>query len=335
MFVVALATSACGAPSPPATSPPPSAADTAPREVLDYVPAAGLRWLCRAQPRRIFRDSALRALALQVVEPDRLDAFTMLSGVDLRELESGAIAGYDLGTLYVAALAAPDGGAARARFQERLSGGAIVKQPEPSLYRIVGTRAGEARALVSVHDRLLAVGAGDPSLARVAEAYARHRLNSPTALKGAALSALPSAPSDALAVVYFPGPFSGEWAHGAHGLLGDATAVDVVIQAGAEASLQVTVTLVGDWPGVDAGAALGAAAAELTTSSTGLLFGFDQMKNVRIVAHLHQLTWSGEVPAAALVAGLRAAALANVPEMFGEHQDRPTGSPVKPADPPR
>ena len=328
--------SACSnAPSHPATAPTPAApADTSPRAPEEYVPAAGLRWLCLAQPRRIFRDSALRTLALEVVDQDRLDAFTMVTGVDLRELESTAIAGYDLGTLYVAALATPDGGAARARFTERLSEGAIVRQPGPTLYRIAGTRGGIARALVSVHDRLLAVTSGDPSLVRVAEAYALGRLKSPTALKGTPLSALPSAPSDALVVVYFPGPFTGEWSHAAHGLLAGAQALDVAIEA-RQATLVVTVTLVGDWPHPSAQAALEASARDLAQSSTGQLFGLDKFENVRIVEHLHQLTWSAELPAAALVAGLRAAAIANVPEMFGEPEARPTGSPVDPAPEPR
>jgi hypothetical protein len=294
------------------------------------VPAAGLRWLCTAQPQRIFRDSALRDLALSVLEADRLDAFAMLSGVDLRELESTAIAGYDLGTLYVAALAAPDGGAARARFQERLSAGAIVKHPQPTLYRIVGTRTGEARALVSVNDRLLAFASGDPSLARVAEAYAMRRLKSPTALEGAALSTLPATPTDALAVFYLPGPFHGEWARAAHGLMGSADAFDVVIQAVPGGSLRITVTLVGDWPSTEARTALEATASDLVKSSTGQLFGLEQMKNVRIVADLHQLTWSADLPGAALVAGLRAAIIANVPEMLGEPPPSPTGPPVAP-----
>jgi len=259
----------------------------------------------------------------------------MLTGIDLRELEAGAIAGYDLGTLYVAALHAPDGGTARARFQERLTNGAQVKQPRPELYRLLGTRAGAPLALVSVHDRLLAIAAGDPSLARVAEAYAMRRLKSPTALHGVALSTLPEAPSDTLAAVYFPGPFSGEWARGAYGLLGSAQALGVAVEAAASASLRITVTLVGDFTLGDERSRLEHAWTDLQSSSTGQLFGLDQIKKMSIVADLHHLTWSGEVPATALVAGLRAATIANVPEMFGEHGVEPAGSPVEPADQPR
>ncbi|HWP08037.1 MAG TPA: hypothetical protein VNN72_19975 [Polyangiaceae bacterium] len=334
--MLALLASACGTPpAKPAATPTPVVADTAPRAPLDYVPAAGLRWLCTARPQRIFRDSALRALALSVLDTERLDAFTMLTGIDLRELEAGAIAGYDLGTLYVVALGAPDGGTARARFQERLTNGAQVKQPQLKLYRLLGTRAGEPLALVSVHDRLLAFAAGDPSLARVAEAYAMRRLKSPTALHGAALSVLPEAPSDALAAVYFPGPFTGDWARAAYGVLGSAQALDVTVEAAAPESLHLTLTLVGDFPVGDERSKLERAWTDLQGSSTGQLFGLNQIKKMSIVADLHHLTWSGEVPAAALVAGLRAATIANVPEMFGEHRVEPAGSPVEPAGQPR
>lgn len=325
---LALVLIACGTKAPVKAVPAPAAADTAPRAPLDYVPAGGLHWLCVARPQRIFSDFALRKLVLQVFEQDRLDAFAQVSGIDLRLVEAGAIAGYDLGTLYVAALPAPDGGFARARFQDRLSSGAVVKHPRPTLYRIAGTRAGTPRSLLSVNDRLLAFATGDPSLSRIAEAYAERRLKSPTALRGAALSTLPNAPEDALAVVYFPGPFSGEWAGAARGLLGSALALSVVVEASSGTTLVITVTAVGDFPEPQLAATVEATWNDLAHGSTGRLFGLDQAKNVRIVAHLHQLTWSAELPGDAIVSGIRAATIANVPEMFGEHGSAPTYQPV-------
>jgi len=69
---------------------------------------------------------------------------------------------------------------------------------------------------------------------------------------------------------------------------------------------------------------------ELTTSATLRLLGLDQAKNLKSVAHLHELTWSGELPLAPLVAGLRAATIANVPEIFGVHDGDAAGPPDKP-----
>jgi len=333
--IIASACSACSARPSASPSAPAPVSDAAPRSPLDYVPSAGLRWLAFAQPRLIYRDSALRPWLEQVISRERLDAFTALTAVDLRELPAAVVASYDLGTLHVAALAAPDGGRARARFEERLSSGAIVKHPRPMLYRITGTRAGEPRALVSVNDRLLAFASGELSLARVAEAYAEQRLKSPTALRGAALSTLPPPPESALAAFYFPGPFERDWAQAAHGLLGPALAVGVTVEKASDAALRVTVVVAGDWPAEHPEAELEAAWGDLANSSTGQLFGLDLAKNMKIVEHLHQLTWSGELAVEPLVRGLRAATIANVPEMFGDHSQTPSEQSAQPDSKPR
>jgi hypothetical protein len=280
-----------------------------------------------AHPARIFRDSALKATLSGVLTPERLDAFVKVTGVDLRALEEVVVAGYDLGTLYVTSLPAPDGGRVRARFEERLSD-AIVKHPRPALYRIAGTRGGEPRALVSFDDRVFALAVGDLTLARVAEAYAERRLKSPTALHGAALSELPAPRSDSLALLYAPGPFVDSWASAAHGLLDTALALDIAIGAGGDTTLPVLLTAVGDWREDQASEQLAAAWQDLSGSSTGRLFGLAQAKNVSSVAHLHQLTWSADLDVSQLTAGLRAATATNVSEILDVRGQSPTGSPV-------
>lgn len=300
----------------------------APLEPLAYVPAAGLRWLVDARPARIFRDSALRPAVDGVVSPERVDAFAKVTGIDLRTLEQVVVAGYDLGTLYVTSLPSPDGGRVRARFEARLTAGALVKHPRPALYRIAGTRGGEPRALVSVDDRVFAVAVGDLTLARVAEAYAERRLKSPSALHGAALAELPAPPSDALAVLYAPGPFVDAWASAAHGLLNTALALDLAVRPGRGTTIPVVLTAVGDWDGGDTGDRLDGAWADLSANSTGRLLGLDRAKNVSSVAHLHQLTWSADLDGPQLTAGLRAATAINVSEMFEVQGGTPTGSPA-------
>jgi hypothetical protein len=314
------------------TPPKPAAtprADAPPLAPLEYVPAAGLRWLIVAHPARILADPALAAGIAELAPPDRLDAFASATGVDPRPLTQAVLAGYDLGTLYVTALARGDGGRARARFEARLSTGAIVKHPRPSLYRIAGTRDGTPQALVSVNDQLLAFAIGDLTLARVAEAYAERRLKSPTALRGASLSTLPSI-DDALAALYAPGPFTGAWARAAEGLLANALAVAVAVRNGEAGTLTFELTATGDWPDPRTDSRMTAAWTELATSSTGRLLGLEQAKNLKSVAHLHELTWSGDLPVAPLVAGLRAATMANVPEIFGLHAGDEAGPPDKP-----
>ncbi len=326
----ALLLAACAASrAPSATTPKPRAEDAAPLDPRAYAPAAGLRWLVDAYPALIFRDSALKVAFAGVLSPERMDAFVKVTGIDLRALEEVVVAGYDLGTLYVTSLPSPDGGRVRARFEERLTG-AVVKHPRPSLYRIAGTHGGQPRALVAVDDRVFAFAVGDLTLARVAEAYAERRLKSPTALHGAALAELPSAPSDALALLYVPGPFVDSWASAAHGLLSTALALTVTVRPGGGTTLPVVLTAVGDWDQGEAHTQLEAAWSDLSASSTGRLFGFDQAKNVNIVAHLHQLTWSADLALPQLAAGLRAATATNVSEMFDVQGSAPTGEPTDP-----
>jgi hypothetical protein len=312
-------------PSPPASAQAPRA-EAPPTSPLDYVPAAGLRWLIVAHPARILADHELAAAASTVISPDRLHAFTSVTAIDPRQLENLVVAGYDLGTLYVTALHGADAGRARALFEKRLSAGAIVKHPRPDLYRIAGTRDDAPCALVAVGDRVFAYATGDPTLARVAEAYAERRLKSPTALRGASLSTLPPI-HDALAVAYFPGPFTGEWSRGAAGLLRDALAVAATLDHAEAGLLRVNVIAAGDWPSGENEPRMATAWTDLSASSTGRLFGLDQAKNVNSVADLHELTWSGDLPLSRLMAGLRAATIANVPEIFDVHAAQQTGPP--------
>src|SRR6185295_4064338 len=106
--------------------------------------------------------------------------------------------------------------------------------------RISGAVSGMPETLVSVRGHLVAVALGDPTPARVAELYAEGRLaRSPSALHGSALATLPGTLGRAPLVFYAPGPFSGEWASGARGLLGAAVALGVAVTPEGD-SLHVT-----------------------------------------------------------------------------------------------
>lgn len=262
-----------------------------------------------------------------MVPAEGMDALARSTGIDVRTLQAAAIAGFDLGTLYVARLPSPDGGRARARFEERLTG-AVVKRPRPNVYRIVGTRAGSPRAMVAVDDQLFAIAVDDLTLARVAEAYAERRLKSPTALHGAALAQLPQVAEDTLLDLYAPGPFSDGWAKPFGGLAASAVAVRATIRRGSPGLLTTEIVAAGDW---EAGTEerLDSAWRSLAESSTGRLFGLDQAKNIKVVADLHQLTWSLDLVVRPLVAGLRAATVANVSEMFDVQAESPGGSPAE------
>jgi hypothetical protein len=327
---VTLTLGACHAPAP--SSPRPTIGRTeaqAPMTPLDYVPAAGLKWLISCRPARIFADPVLGPAVGRLLPSERLDALALATAVDVRRLESAAAAGYALGNLYVVLLPTSDGGRARTRFEERLSVGAVVKQPLPNLYRVAGTRAGSPHALVAVDDRLLAFAVDDLTLARIAEAYAERRLKSPTALHGASLSKLPQVAEDTLAAFYVPGPFSDEWRQAVGGLLGSALGLRVALRRGEGDTLRADVLAVGEWTEADREDRARGTWAALASSSTGRLLGLDQAKNMKVVADLHLLTWSAELSLELLVAGLRAATIANVPEIFDVRGEAPAGSPAE------
>lgn len=283
----------------------------------DFVSAAGLRWLVLVKPQQIFAEPELARAIEQIVPSERFDSFTVASGVDLHELPEAAIAGWAYSTLYVAQL--PSGVAAltRARFSERLLSGARTKHAHPGLYRITGVIGQTPETLVTVDERLLAVAVGDPVQAKVVEAYAEKRLkNSPTALRGAALSSLPALAASQLAVLYAPGPFANEWQHAANGLLESTVALSIAVQPIGNGKLATTIYLAGEWQSAagDAANRLAAAWSALARSSTGQLFELNETAQVNATTQL--LTLHVELDLAAVVRGLKASVLGDLTEIL-------------------
>ncbi|HEY3499558.1 MAG TPA: hypothetical protein VGK73_32935 [Polyangiaceae bacterium] len=312
-FIAALA--ACGRPSPKV--PPAPSTPKAPSSVVDYAPSAGLRWLLYGRPARISADPALFAALGAILPKVRLDAYAASTGVDLRKLPEGLVAGYELGTLFVAKLDTADAELIRGRFASRLDDGGIVKRVRADIYRISGTHADTPLALVSVENRIVAMASGDLTLARIVEAYAERRIKSPTALRGAALSTLPAPADDALAAFFAPGPFTDESLVAAPRLLAATLAVGAVVRSRTPGMLAVTITLAGDWPPESkAREELESVWRGLSASSTGRLLGLDSAQNVGVEAAPELLSLSLELPIAVLVRGLRSLTVANVPEIF-------------------
>jgi hypothetical protein len=322
---------ACAAP--PVKPVPPAAPAQLPAlhrgPLSDFVPAASLRWLVLVKPREILLEPELGSAVAQIIPSKRLDAFAESSGVDLRQISRGAVAGFPYATLYLAEV--PDGVAALARehFRERLVAGAITKQPRPSLVRITGVIGQTPETLLTAEDRVLAVAVGDPLLAKIAEAYAEGRLkNSPSALHGSALSTLPDLSSSHEAVLLAPGPFADEWRRAAGGLLESTVAVGIALQPTGHGKIAATICLSGAWQD-SANAAvsrLATAWAAFAQSSAGHLFALSPVADVKASADL--LTLSVELEIAPLVRGLRAAVLSDVAGLL----PMPGGAEQSPAD---
>jgi len=273
--------------------------------------------LVLVRPQRIFAEPELASAIEQIVPSRRFAAFAEASGVDLHAVPEAAVAGWAYSTLYIAELPRDVAPLARARFSERLLSGALTKHAHPGLYRITGVIGQTPETLVTVEERLLAVAVGDPIQAKVVEAYAEQRLkNSPTALRGAALSALQSRKAENVAELYAPGPFADEWKHAANGLLESTVALAIAVRPLPNGKLATTIDLAGDWQSAAAHAAdrLSAAWTTFARSSAGHLFELNEAAEVSATPEL--LTLHVELDLAAIVRGLKASVLGDLSEIL-------------------
>jgi hypothetical protein len=280
----ALAATACVGtrPSQPSNAPRPSALKLEP--LANLVPAAGLSWLIECRPRELASSAVLIPAIAAVLPEDRLDAFAQRhGGVDLRQMQELAIAGWPDCTLALARIlvSEPRIEAAFAARASSVDGRAI----EGDVTRFWGT-VGQQREQVAVLGReALGLERGHFGPLRAALYFAEGRLRralpalraEPLARTAAVLDADGPAPLRAFA----PGPFEGEWAAGAGGLLRAATAVAGAARPRERApngSLWVSLVLTGGWGDQAPAAAerLGAAFGVLADDALGRLMGLRQ-----------------------------------------------------------
>jgi hypothetical protein len=271
--------------------------------------------------------------ALELLFPSvRLDAFARSTGLDLRDAPSGAAAGFDLATLFLAETPW-ENTTIEDRFVARLAASARIAAPPSGVRRVSGTVGMTPETFVRQDRRFVAVAIGDPTPARVAQLYAEGRLGrSPPALKGSALSTLPAELANAPLRFYAPGPFAGEWAQGARGLLGVSLALGVAAYSEGDA-LRVIAVLSGRWKGDDI-ERVDAAWTDLAESSMGRLLGLDQpAAPPEITVSDDFLTLKVRLARLPLVTGLRAAVEADVWEFLQVPNSDRNRHPTLPASP--
>jgi hypothetical protein len=298
--------------------------------LLEHVPSAGLRWLVVGRPAGLEKRPDLASLLRELFPPVRLEAFRKVTGVDLTKVKLGAVAGFQVGTLYLAELGESAASDVRERFSERLDEGGIERRPRPAVHRISGTSHDSPRALLTVDEDFVAAAIDDTVLVRIVEAYAARRLRSPSALDGVALRDLPRFREDALVALYATGPFSSDLARAASGVLARTSALSITLVGGAAERLVATLTLAGDYSPdpTAAGEGLATALQDLRGSSLGGLLGLSAVGSPKIVANLHQLTLTTEVPLRSLVHGLHTVISGDVHEIFDLVPPTPTGEPT-------
>lgn len=279
--VVGTLSLACGAPAPraPAKAPAPPARYSGKLE--DYVPAAGLRWLIRGSPAKLAESQSFRPALNELLSGERLRAVARTTGFALETLTHGLIAGFDLGTLYLAELPGATAAEARARFSARQIHDIATRNPDPAIHVLSGLNEGIPVGLVTIDERVVAYGVGDPLLCRVVEAYARGRLKAKKAFEGAALQGLDVANRDALVAAYVPGPFDERWQSAVAGLLGITTAVSAKLTATQPGRAALEVALHGDFADSDAPERLRSTYMSVASSSTGTLLGLDSALEAR------------------------------------------------------
>lgn len=284
--LAALASAACGAgPKAPLALGDIPLKPLSVKALTDLLPLADLRWLLLVRPREIAATPWLiPSIGLFARESD-FNRFTASSALDLRQIPEAAIASYatDGGeAAFWLARHNADPAAVERAFRKRLTTGEKRVVERPDLVRVSG-KIGVAQSTMTVigADVVGVQQGGSPGRgpARIAGLYAEDRLKkSPTILSQEPLKSLAARFGSAPVIALSPGPFEGELARGARGLLAGATAIGAAARPSAREKLALSVAVAGDFStsGAPASKELVAAWNDLAQGSFGHLLGLDQ-----------------------------------------------------------
>ncbi|WP_437636249.1 hypothetical protein [Sorangium sp. So ce854] len=324
--VFGLALPACGgAPSPPARPAPPLP-PLATADLARLLPQAGLRWLILARPREIAAVPWLIPSIAIVAPEENLARHARATGIDLRQVREAAIASYagpaGEARLYVARHSG-DPRTIERLFRRRLTGKERRALDRPDVVRVTGDIGRAPHALVLLGPDVVGVqdgGSPQRGPARVASLYALGRLRrSPTALSEGPLAALAARFGPAPVRAFAPGPFDGELARGARGLLAAATAVGAAARPSAREGIALAIAVAGDFStsGEAASEELLRAWDELAHGSFGHLLGLDAPVEPPLATHAPDaVAVAVELNPRALARGLAAATGERIEEML-------------------
>lgn len=284
--LAALGAAACGAgPKPPLKLSDIPLKPLSVKALTDLLPLADLRWLVLARPREIASIPWLIPEIGRFARESDLDRFAASSGLDLRQIPEAAIAVYAGAggeTTFFLARHHGDPAAIERAFRKRLTTGEKRAVDRPDLVRVSG-KIGVAQATLTLigPDVIGLQQGGHPTRgpARIAGLYAEDRLKkSPAVLAADPLKSLAARFGSAPVIALAPGPFEGELARGARGLLAGATAIGAAARPSAREGLAISVAVAGDFTasGAPASKELAAAWNDLAQGSFGHLLGLDQ-----------------------------------------------------------
>jgi hypothetical protein len=319
----ALALAACtpSAPPPPPPKPRPPP-DLQVAHLGDLLTAVGLEWLVLARPDQVLAIDWLRPALSRLLRQERLDLLARATGIDLRRAPDLALASY-----------APGGGndsviayfvrhrhhrlEVERKFRERLTSEAVRSVEGHQLVASWGKIGLAERALGAIGPDIAAFQYGGDRRrgpVRIAILYAQGKLTVPTVKSDPVLGELERALGDAPLRALLPGPFEGEMARGARGLLAAADAIGATLSPTPARSLRLEVLLAGDFEAhPDSTAYLEGAWQDLAKSDLGHLLGLHRSLAPAVASATRAgLRLRAELDASELLRGLAAATIDDV-----------------------
>lgn len=296
LAVAATALLGCGgAPPPPPPRPKP---DEPPPlrvpELTGLLPLAQLRWLILTKPRDIAATPGLIPPIARIAPEQNLDRFASHTGFDLRQIPEAAVATYgseDRETTLWLVRHNGDRVAVERLFRARLTSGEHRAVDRHDVVRVSGKIGSTPATMVVLGGDVVGYQFGGSAArgpARIASLYALDKLKkSPTVMSEDPLRALAARLGPAPFRAFAVGPFEGELARGARGLLAGATAIGGTIRPSARDGLLVVIAVAGDFSksAEPASRELVTAWEELARGSFGHLLGLDAPVEPPLATH--------------------------------------------------
>jgi hypothetical protein len=294
----------------------------------EIVVASGLEWAALLKPRTIAEIAPLIPAIHRVIPEERFDRFEEATGFDLREIPEAIAASYpsfaggDDAMLYVVRHnVSPE--VVERKFRERLTGAVSRVKTAHDVVRVSGLAGSRRLTFVGIGRDVAVFQVGASAKrgpAQVAALKALGRLpRSPTLLSVEPLDSLAARFGPAPVLFLARGPFEGERARAARGLLAGATAVGAAARPSARDGVAVAIAVAGDFStaGEEGSQQLRAAWDELAESSFGRLLGLDRPVEPPLPTHsATAVALAVELDPNALSKGLHAATSATVEEIM-------------------
>lgn len=295
-------------------------------QLTDLLTIVDLSWLVLLRPRRLATTEWLKPALGRVLADERLTVVAKTTGVDLRESPELAVAGYAGDVTLQLVRHQHDRATVERRFRDRLTSAISRSELGHQAVSLWGNIGRTSHGFVSVGVDVAGFQYGGDEQkgpGRVALRYALGTLaDVPKVLDDASLAELHAAlQRDGVPPIelLFPGPFEGDLARGARGLLGAATGVGVCVTTTAKQTLRLVALIGGDYSAdlAKATSLLEAAWNDLAASDLGHLLGLHTPKiEAEVLSAPFGIGIGVELDADSLFRGLSAATVDHIEEIM-------------------